>query len=95
MAWEACDATEALRMLHDHPRIGLLFTNVVFPGEMDGLALADKVSCARPDIQVVVTSGAIAVSDEELPGSATFLPKPYRADQLVRVVAGRLDGPDD
>lgn len=95
MAWEAEDATEAFQMLHDHPRIGLLFTDVVVPGEMDGLLLAERVSNSRPDIQVIVTSGAVAVGDTELPDGGTFLPKPYRTDHLMRVVTEKLDGPSE
>ena len=93
MAWEAGDATEALQLLHDHPRIGLLFTDVVVPGEMDGLDLAQTVSKARPDIEVIVTSGAVAVIEDELPENGTFLPKPYRPDSLARMVTRKLDGP--
>lgn len=93
MAWEAGDATEALQMLHDHPRIGLLFTDVVVPGEMDGLDLAQKVSRCRPDIEVIVTSGAVAIDQEELPENGTFLPKPYHADSMARMVTRKLDGP--
>ncbi len=92
MTWEAADATEALQLLHDHPRIGLLFTDVIVPGEMDGLDLAQKVSKSRPDVEVIVTSGAVQVSDDQLPDNGTFLPKPYRANQLVHIVSKKLDG---
>lgn len=93
MAWEASDAAEALRLLDDHPRIGLLFTDVNMPGEMDGLELAEKVSSARPDVEVIVTSGAVTVEQPELPSGATFLPKPYRPEQLVDIVQQKLDAP--
>lgn len=95
MAWEAGDATEALQVLNDHPRIGLIFTDVNMPGDMDGLALAREVSSARPDVGLIVTSGARTPGGEELPERATFLPKPYCAEQLVDMVQQRLDSPQE
>lgn len=91
MAWEACDADEALLVLEQHPRIGLVFTDVNMPGDMDGLGLAHEVSVVRPDVKVIVTSGASAVEDRELPRHGTFLPKPYQADRLVNMVTAKLD----
>lgn len=91
MAWEAGDAGEALHVLEQHPRIGLVFTDVNMPGEMDGLSLAHEVSVRRPDVSLIVTSGAVRIADDELPDHGTFLPKPYPTDRLVRVVAKKLD----
>lgn len=91
MAWEAVDSTEARQLLYEHPRIGLLFTDEVVPGEMDGLVHAEKVSRTRPG-EVIVSSGAVAVADHELPNHSTFLPKPYRPDRLIGLVTGKLDG---
>jgi len=91
MAWEAGDADEALHVLEQHPRIGLVFTDVNMPGDMDGLGLAHEVSVVRPDVKVIVTSGATTVADRDLPGDGTFLPKPYQAQRLVNMVTAKLD----
>lgn len=93
MAWEASDAGEALEVLADHPNIGLVFTDVNMPGEMDGLGLAHEVSRLRPDVTLIVTSGAVTVADSDLPDSGTFLAKPYPTDRLVQIVEQQLDGP--
>jgi len=93
MAWEAADADEALEALEQHPRIGLLFTDVNMPGEMNGLVLAHKVREERPDVKLIVTSGAVTVADEDLPDDGTFLAKPYPPERLADVVAEKLDGP--
>jgi CheY-like chemotaxis protein len=95
MAWEAGDSAEALSVLDDHPNIGLVFTDVNMPGEMDGIGLAHEVNRRRPDVSLIVTSGAVTVADEELPDHGTFLPKPYPTGRLVQVVEERLDGPSD
>ena len=93
MAWEAADADEALQVLDRHPRIGLLFTDVDMPGSKDGLDLAHEVSSARPDVELIVTSGAFNVPDGALPDHGTFLPKPYPTNRLVDLVMRKLDGP--
>lgn len=93
MAWEAGDAGEALQVLSEHPNIGLVFTDVNMPGDMDGLGLAHEVNRLRPDVCLIVTSGAVSVADEELPDSGRFLPKPYPTGRLVQIVEEQLDGP--
>lgn len=95
MAWEAADAGEALHVLEEHPAIGLVFTDVNMPGEMNGLGLAYEVSQRRPDVGLIVTSGAVAVKEEELPDNGTFLPKPYPTDRLVSIVVRKLDAPEE
>ena len=92
MAWEAGDAEEALGVLERRPAIGVVFTDVNMPGEMDGLGLAHEVSVAHPDVKIIVTSGATMVPDEDLPDKGTFLPKPYPTRLRVSMVARKLDG---
>jgi hypothetical protein len=51
---------------------------------MDGVDLARTISLKWPWIRVTVTSGAPGDRIEHLPRSAAFLPKPWRAlDVLV------------
>jgi DNA-binding NtrC family response regulator len=92
MAWEAGNADEALKALEQHPRIGLVFTDVNMPGEMDGLQLAHEVSADRPDLELIVTSGAVDPESMDLPDNGTFLPKPYPPKRLADIVARKLDG---
>lgn len=94
MAWEAGDATEALEVLDQHPQIGLVVTDVIMPGHLDGLDLAEKLTDARPDVAVIITSGQVNVDAEALPERGTFLPKPYRTERLVDLVHRKLDGPE-
>ena len=37
--------------------VDLVFTDVVLPGAMDGLALAQKITTVRPELPVVLTTG--------------------------------------
>ena len=87
------DADQALETLALHPLIGVLFTDVNMPGEMNGIELAEQVNKLRPDVGLIVTSGAMSLSDEELPDHGTFLAKPYQTRRLVELVAEKLDNP--
>jgi CheY-like chemotaxis protein len=88
--YEASDADEALFELAAHPAIDILFTDVDMPGGMDGMELARRMYRARPEMGIIVTSGKHHISSTALPGCGTFLPKPYRADQLRAAVAQKL-----
>ena len=90
MAWEAGDASEALQALEKHPRIRIVFTDINMPGHPDGLGLARQVSVERPDLEIIVTSGAQQLSEEELPDDGVFLAKPYSAERLLQVVEEKL-----
>ncbi len=90
MVWEANDAEEALAVLDQHPAIRLLFTDVDMPGDLDGVALARLVHEVRPDVELVITSGATVISNDELPDHGTFLGKPYPIDRLLQIVEMKL-----
>ena len=84
VALEAADADEALRILAEHPDIKILFTDINMPGSLDGLKLAQVVHVRYPQIKLIVTSGKIAPSSEELPEDGVFIAKPYSADSVAR-----------
>jgi hypothetical protein len=44
----------------------------------------------RPDVGIVVTSGKQFVEQARLPGQGSFLPKPYRPEQLKQLVSSKL-----
>ncbi len=80
-------ADEALRHLADHAaEIAVVFTDVQMPGRIDGLALTAIVARSWPGIKVLVTSGGISVDTGLLPPCAIFVPKPWRAADIVRRV---------
>ena len=91
VAREAGDAEEALDALDEHPSISLLFTDVNMPGDMNGIDLARRVNEVRPDIELIITSGATIIADDDLPDHGTVLGKPYPIDRLVQIVSTKLD----
>jgi CheY-like chemotaxis protein len=83
---EAGSADEAIAILEAHPSIHVVFTDIQMPGSMDGLKLAKFVKDRWPPINVVATSGHIRVSEDDLPESGRFLPKPYTPAQIIGVL---------
>jgi CheY-like chemotaxis protein len=82
-------APAALEALETRRDISLVFTDVVLPGRIDGLALAQTVSDWYPLIPIVLTSGYAKVfaAEPEYP----VLRKPYQLSTLGRVIRQTLD----
>ena len=78
---------EAIEIARQHQGpIHLLLTDVVMPG-MSGLALAEKLAPARPNMKVIYMSGYTGFTHPELFDSdATVLSKPVTRDALLRKV---------
>jgi CheY-like chemotaxis protein len=87
---EAGSATEALAIL-ERQRIDLLFSDVVMPGPLDGIELAQQVRERWPTVKVVLTSGFPGTN---LDGqqAVRILTKPYRSAELEAALREALDG---
>lgn len=87
----ARNGAEALAVLERGDPIHLLFTDIAMPGDIDGVALAQKARHMRPDLPVLVTSGyARDARTAALPTATPFLRKPYRFADLETIVGGLL-----
>ncbi|MEJ2377383.1 MAG: PAS domain S-box protein [Pseudolabrys sp.] len=85
------NATEALRHLQQGIHFDLLFSDIVMPGPMNGLALAETCRNNFPDIAVLLTSGysdAAQLAD----GRFDILRKPFELSALERAVETALQG---
>jgi DNA-binding NarL/FixJ family response regulator len=89
---EASGAEEALALLHAHPEIRVLVTDVKMPGWMSGIDLARLVGKEWPEISILVTSAYYTAEEGDLPENMTLLPKPFASDALVREVRLLLKG---
>ncbi|WP_336485512.1 response regulator [Methylobacterium nigriterrae] len=88
-----CDSAEAaLDVLQARGgEVALVFADVRLAGEMDGLQLARAVATLWPRARLVITSGR-SVSRPEVPDQAVFIPKPWRAlDVLVEAERAASD----
>jgi PAS domain S-box-containing protein len=83
-------ATAALQLLASGEGVDLVFTDVVMPGELDGLALAHQVKEDHPDIAVLLTSG-YAKAANTLEAGFPVLRKPYQLPTLARAIREALD----
>ncbi len=90
---EAENGQMALDVLKEEPRVDLVFADVVLPGNMDGYALARAVKESYPNLKIIMTSGfpGMRFSERELADSLPLLSKPYRKQDLVRMVREVLD----
>ena len=91
--YEASNAGEAEQLLREHPHVGLLFTDIELADGTNGLVLAKNGHIAKPEIELIVTSGTNNLADSDLPDSGTFLDKPYRAERLQEIVREKLGLP--
>jgi len=94
-ALAARNGPEALETLARQPGIALLLADVLMPGGMTGLDLAQEARRRLPLLRILLSSGH-AVSeqlvDAEAGESFPVLSKPYRQVDLARRVRTMLDG---
>ncbi len=76
-------AAAALGALADERPVDVLFTDVMMPGGMDGLALAREVRRRRPGLPVLLTTGYTGRGPAETPLGMPVLRKPYRIEDLA------------
>ena len=86
----AQSAAAALELLASSKAVDLVFTDVVMPGELDGVALARHVKERYPDIAVLLTSG-YAKAWHTFEAGLPIVRKPYQLQTLARAVRDALD----
>jgi CheY-like chemotaxis protein len=81
---EAAHAQEALDLLLQSPEtIGVVFTDVQMPGDMDGIGLAHHASAHWPWIGIVIASARPRAHQPPIPEHWRFVDKPYRLEHVV------------
>ena len=84
------NAADALNRLQRGDKIDLVFSDVVMPGGMNGIALAQEIANHYPDIPVVLTSG---YNDVVQSAQARFsiLRKPFQLSALEKAIREALE----
>jgi len=90
------DAKQALSALQDGLAIDLLFTDLIMPGNMNGVMLAREAQRLQPHIRVLLTTGYADPSLERKDSNGAefaIIHKPYQRTELARKVRVVLNGP--
>jgi CheY-like chemotaxis protein len=89
----ASSGEEALALLEKTGRIDLLFTDVIMPGGMNGLVLAEKLRQLRPGTPVLLATGYMdeAIQQGANVSAMSILSKPYRGVELAEKVRAALN----
>jgi CheY-like chemotaxis protein len=86
---QATDGPTALAVAARTPALDLLLTDVVMPGGMHGVALAQQLRRQHPAMQVIYASGFPSnalVERNQLHIDGPLINKPYRREQLTAIV---------
>jgi CheY-like chemotaxis protein len=85
---EAIDCFEATE-----GRVDLLFTDIVMPGGVNGLVLAERLRERKPDLSVLLTTGYNdeLVADGPAAKDMDVLGKPYRRSELADRIRAALN----
>ncbi|PJI42310.1 response regulator [Ferrovibrio sp.] len=97
MVIEAGSAREALALFKVDIEVDIVFSDIQMPGEMDGFGLAQWVRQNRPDVQVILTSGAASNAAQkaaDLCHDGPLLPKPYDSEEVERRIRQLLAARD-
>jgi CheY-like chemotaxis protein len=88
--WEASGAVEAQKVASVHEKIDLLLTDYSMPGS-NGLELAMWFRALYPETKVLVASASLWSLGYQIGHQITFLPKPFTALELAKMVRRVLD----
>ncbi|MDB6055846.1 MAG: multi-sensor hybrid histidine kinase [Verrucomicrobiales bacterium] len=86
----AATGPEALGLWLEHGKdVQLLLTDIIMPGGITGLELAERILLDRPDLSILYTSGYSpeVVGKGILRKGINFLAKPYTSEQLLTQVS--------
>ena len=89
-------AEAALGALADRRPVDIVFSDVMMPGRMNGVELAQEIRRRRPNLPVLLTSGYAEAARRKAGAQLIkIIPKPYRIDELRDALAAvRQDARD-
>jgi len=83
------NAADALKRLADGGDVDLVFSDIVMPGAMNGLGLAQEVRARYPHLPVLLTTGYSEMV-QAAPRHFALLRKPFEVKQLEQAVREAL-----
>jgi nitrogen-specific signal transduction histidine kinase len=91
----AVNASQALEYIDGDDPIDMVLTDIVMPGEMNGVELCERINENHPQIKVAFTSGYSADVLKAKSGvsvAGRLINKPYKSQELLASVRNVLDG---
>jgi CheY-like chemotaxis protein len=88
---QAMNGGIALVLLQQDIPVDLLFTDIVMPGEPDGIELGKLARELRPDLRILYTTGYASPFATYGAVLGHILRKPYRPSELLAEVAGLVN----
>ena len=85
------NAAQALRHLQQGVKVDLVFSDIVMPGSMNGIALAEACRERFPELPVLLTSG-YSDAAQAADGHFAILRKPFELAALERAIAAAFAG---
>ena len=85
VAVDSVDAALDYLKQHAH-RVAAMFSDVRLRGSLNGVELAAFVAVRWPTISICVTSGIALDRPYRLPRNARFMPKPWKALEVISFV---------
>lgn len=95
---EAEDGEDAINNLKNGGAYDLLFTDILLPGGMNGVEIAEEVKSIQPDIKILYTTGYAentVIRKGQLDPGVTLLQKPYPRAELLAKTRLALDNEGD
>ncbi|AZO81880.1 MULTISPECIES: response regulator [unclassified Bosea (in: a-proteobacteria)] len=83
---EAANADDAIIFLETRADIRVVFSDIEMPGSMDGLKLLHAIRERWPPIVLILASGRVSPSRDEMPSDTVFLRKPYSEASLLGAI---------
>jgi CheY-like chemotaxis protein len=85
----AADGVSAKRLIEERDDIALLLTDIIMPGELTGVELAECATKIKPSIRIIYCSGfpTEALTERNITlAEDSLLRKPYQRAELISIV---------
>ena len=90
MKVDVCHSADQAWQMVQQDHYHIVFSDIVMPGEMDGIDLFKAIAAAQTDTKVVLASGfsqEMLVQQYQLESKLVFIRKPYKRQDMLNVIA--------
>ena len=91
---EASDGAMGLLKFEAYPELDMVFSDIIMPGALNGLEMAEKFLKIRPEIPILLATGFIERELRERVDnhpSIRCISKPYDTNELPRLIASMIE----